>query len=76
MFIGLKKSTGRYEYERGFVHLHSADVDNVVDIKYEPVGVVYQAVDKWDEFLDREWNETRVRLERLLTYLAPREGSN
>lgn len=41
MCIGLKKGTIGYEDESGLVHLHSADIDNVVEIEYEPVGVVY-----------------------------------
>jgi hypothetical protein len=41
MFIGMEKGTVRYENESRIVHLYSADVDNTVEIKYEPVGVIY-----------------------------------
>ena len=41
MFICMEESTFRDEDESRMVHLHSADVDNVVEIKYETVGIIY-----------------------------------
>lgn len=41
MFIGTEERAVRDEDESGMVHLHSADVDNVVEIESEAVGVIY-----------------------------------
>jgi hypothetical protein len=41
MLVGMEERTLRDEDESRMVHLHSADVDNVVEIEPEAVGVIY-----------------------------------
>jgi hypothetical protein len=41
MFIGMEKGTIGYKDESRIVHLYSTDVDDIVEIKYQAVGVVY-----------------------------------
>lgn len=41
MFIGVEKGTIGYEDKSRVVHLHSADIDDVVEIEYEAVGIIY-----------------------------------
>jgi hypothetical protein len=53
LFIGMQNGTIGYEDKRRIVHLNSADVDDIVEIKYEAVGVIYEAVSNWDDLLHR-----------------------